>query len=153
MFDELSAWFRSQPASTADFAGGTRTGVPAPARTFASPADEGWNVVAALESADPAAEVTASGLPRRRPQANLVPGGIDESRRPGSREPAPVAREADEVRSRLSSLQRGVKAGRSRRPEDGAEDAADNAPDNAADNDAPLDAPSGLAAVDQGRTG
>lgn len=142
LFDELSAWFRSQPSSTvestADTSGGTGTGVPG--RTFAGPADEGWKVVAALEEVDPAADVTAAGLPRRRPQANLVPGGIDGSRGPGSAEAAPVAREADGVRSRLSSLQRGVRAGRSRRPED---------PDDAS---AP-DAPSDLAAVEQGRSG
>ncbi len=54
--------------------------------------------------------VTLSGLPKRVPRANLVPGAV------GLDAPAPAApvgaRSAAQARERLASFQRGVREGR-----------------------------------------
>ncbi|WP_406072833.1 nitrate- and nitrite sensing domain-containing protein [Micromonospora sp. NBC_01638] len=69
-------------------------------------ADEGWS--RASRAAEPApAGTTRSGLPKRTPQAQLVPGGIEpKSGRDRSR------RTPDEVRGLLSAYHRGVQRGR-----------------------------------------
>ncbi|MER7418159.1 nitrate- and nitrite sensing domain-containing protein [Micromonospora peucetia] len=69
-------------------------------------ADEGWT--RASRAAEPAtAGTTRSGLPKRQPQAQLVPGGIEpRSGRDRSR------RTPDEVRGLLSAYHRGVQRGR-----------------------------------------
>ncbi|MFG2052197.1 nitrate- and nitrite sensing domain-containing protein [Micromonospora sp. NPDC048935] len=69
-------------------------------------ADEGWS--RASRAAEPApAGTTRSGLPKRVPQAQLVPGGIEpKSGRDRSR------RTPDEVRGLLSAYHRGVQRGR-----------------------------------------
>ncbi|MBM7082469.1 sensor histidine kinase [Micromonospora humidisoli] len=69
-------------------------------------ADEGWT--RASQAAEPAnAGTTRSGLPKRVPQAQLVPGGIEpKSGRDRSR------RTPDEVRGLLSAYHRGVQRGR-----------------------------------------
>ncbi len=75
-------------------------------------ADDGWRAAQAL--ATPAsAEVTAAGLPRRKPRALLVPGaaGAAEQVAPTS---APL-RSAELIRGRLSSYQQGVREGRQNR--------------------------------------
>jgi signal transduction histidine kinase len=80
---------------------------PEPEVTWAaSAADQGWEAAAA--SSSPATGgTTPAGLPKRVPQANLVPGTA-------SPEPvAPVpARSASATRDRFSSFQRGVREGR-----------------------------------------
>jgi hypothetical protein len=53
--------------------------------------------------------ITVAGLPKRVPQANLVPGGVGEGISPTS--PAP-ARSAAQTRERLANFQRGVREGR-----------------------------------------
>jgi len=53
--------------------------------------------------------VTAAGLPKRTPKANLVPGSVAAETGPASPRP-PVSAEA--VRSRLSSFQQGIRRGR-----------------------------------------
>ncbi|MEU6078655.1 ATPase, partial [Micromonospora sp. NPDC047074] len=70
-------------------------------------ADEGWS--RASQAAEPAAAgTTRSGLPKRVPQAQLVPGGIEpRAGRDRSR------RTPDEVRGLLSAYHRGVQRGRS----------------------------------------
>ncbi|MFY1617770.1 nitrate- and nitrite sensing domain-containing protein [Micromonospora sp. WMMD736] len=70
-------------------------------------ADEGWTL--ASRAAEPApAGTTRSGLPKRVPQAQLVPGGIEpKAGRDRSR------RTPDEVRGLLSAYHRGVQRGRS----------------------------------------
>ncbi|GGR84118.1 hypothetical protein GCM10010169_30470 [Micromonospora fulviviridis] len=69
-------------------------------------ADEGWS--RASKAAEPAnAGTTRSGLPKRVPQAQLVPGGIEPK---GSR--ASTRRTPDEVRGLLSAYHRGVQRGR-----------------------------------------
>ncbi|MGY9070690.1 hypothetical protein, partial [Streptomyces sp. CAS3] len=61
---------------------------------------------------DGAAEPGDSALPRRVRQASLAPQlRQDPERRPG-RGDAPTDRDADEVRSRMASLQRGWQRGR-----------------------------------------
>ncbi|MFE9954507.1 nitrate- and nitrite sensing domain-containing protein [Micromonospora sp. NPDC005299] len=69
-------------------------------------ADEGWT--RASKAAEPSnAGTTRSGLPKRVPQAQLVPGGIEPK---GSR--AAARRTPDEVRGLLSAYHRGVQRGR-----------------------------------------
>ncbi|WP_433283425.1 nitrate- and nitrite sensing domain-containing protein [Micromonospora sp. CA-244673] len=69
-------------------------------------ADEGWS--RASKAAEPSnAGTTRSGLPKRVPQAQLVPGGIEPK---GSR--AAARRTPDEVRGLLSAYHRGVQRGR-----------------------------------------
>jgi len=69
-------------------------------------ADDGWR--RASDAAEPApAGITRSGLPKRVPQAQLVPGGVKpKSGNERSR------RTPDEVRGLLSAYHRGVQRGR-----------------------------------------
>ncbi|MEU8815198.1 nitrate- and nitrite sensing domain-containing protein [Actinoplanes sp. NPDC048796] len=68
-------------------------------------ADDGWKrAMAAAEPVD--AGTTRSGLPKRVPQAQLVPGGVQ----PGPK--AQNRRSPDEVRGLLSAYHRGVQRGR-----------------------------------------
>jgi hypothetical protein len=77
--------------------------------TWSSPADTGWQ--AAQAAAEPAmGGTTASGLPRRVPKANLVPGTASLAE-PQATSPAPQI-SPDRLRSRLSSFQQGVRQGR-----------------------------------------
>jgi signal transduction histidine kinase len=94
-----------------------------PQNTWTSPADEGFRAAEAIASPS-VGEITASGLPRRVPNANLIPGSIG-GRPPGqpaaqadSPQPADSTpgRSAEEVRSRLSNLQRGAREGRAAAP-------------------------------------
>ena len=90
------------------FSGGRRT--PGSSRTvgnrWSSPADAGWRAAETVESPT-AGSPTAAGLPRRLPNANLVPGAIP-SAQPATMPP----RSAAEARDRLARLQRGVTEGR-----------------------------------------
>ena len=68
-------------------------------------ADDGWKrAMAAAEPVD--AGTTRSGLPKRVPQAQLVPGGVQAG--PGNQN----RRSPDEVRGLLSAYHRGVQRGR-----------------------------------------
>jgi hypothetical protein len=74
-------------------------------QTWQTAADEGWS--RATAAAEPAtAGTTRSGLPKRVPQAQLVPGGVQARTREQSR------RTPDEVRGLLSAYHRGVQRGR-----------------------------------------
>ncbi len=81
--------------------------VPEPEITWAaSAADQGWEAAAAVSS--PATGgTTSAGLPKRVPQANLVPGTAS---------PEPIAsvpaRSASATRDRFASFQRGIREGR-----------------------------------------
>ena len=86
---------------------------PAPAtdpagHAFATIADEGWRAAsgAAAERPD---ELTAAGLPKRRPRARLVPGSAGSAVLAA---PASPTRSAESVRGRLASYQQGVRQGR-----------------------------------------
>nr|WP_231922475.1 sensor histidine kinase [Micromonospora krabiensis] len=78
----------------------------ADADAWRTAADEGWS--RASRAAEPASGgTTRSGLPKRVPQAQLVPGGIEPR---GGR--GPSRRTPDEVRGLLSAYHRGVQRGR-----------------------------------------
>ena len=82
-------------------------GPPSGGGSWRTAADEGW--VRASRAAEPAnAGTTRSGLPKRVPQAPLVPGGVAAK---GGAEPS--RRTPDEVRGLLSAYHRGVQRGRS----------------------------------------
>jgi hypothetical protein len=92
------------------------TPMPTPAPTSAPPmqtreswhtvADDGWR--AAMAAAEPSVRTkTRGGLPKRVPQAQLVPGGVDN---PGAG--AGAQRSPEDVRGLLSAYHRGVQRGR-----------------------------------------
>ncbi|MDA0640724.1 nitrate- and nitrite sensing domain-containing protein [Nonomuraea ferruginea] len=73
-------------------------------------ADAGWT--AAQAAAEPVRDgATASGLPKRVPKANLVPGSADTAAAPKGVAPMPAI-SPDRVRSRLASFQKGFRAAR-----------------------------------------
>jgi signal transduction histidine kinase len=89
--------------------GGSSNSVPKPRAgaedRWRTAADEGWQrAMAAAEPVD--AGTTRSGLPKRVPQAQLVPGGVQPGPRQQNR------RSPDEVRGLLSAYHRGVQRGR-----------------------------------------
>jgi hypothetical protein len=75
---------------------------------WTSPADEGWRAAEAAH-VPTSGGVTLSGLPKRVPRANLVPGAVGAEA--ASAAPAP-ARSATQARDRLASFQRGMREGR-----------------------------------------
>ncbi|GAA3099097.1 sensor histidine kinase [Streptosporangium carneum] len=112
-----SDWFRKvDPAAPAQEGQGepgvddTPPATPAP-DIWSSPADVGWQ--AARAASEPTlGGMTGSGLPKRVPKANLVPGTAapdPTASQPSMFRPA-ISPEA--VRSRLSSFQQGVRQGR-----------------------------------------
>jgi len=68
-------------------------------------ADDGWRAARRAEEA-PVRTQTMTGLPKRVPQAQLVPGGVE------SGSPATTQRNPDGVRGLLSAYHRGVQRGR-----------------------------------------
>ncbi|MFF0224657.1 nitrate- and nitrite sensing domain-containing protein [Streptomyces sp. NPDC004629] len=70
--------------------------------------DERWQQASQLRKPK-AGGVTASGLPRRVPKANLVEGAAEATPQGGPQ----VSRAPEDVRGRLSNLRRGVQRGRS----------------------------------------
>ncbi|MGP3968523.1 nitrate- and nitrite sensing domain-containing protein [Streptomyces sp. 6N223] len=84
------------------------TGVGAPWRP--SPNDERWRQAEQLREPS-AGGVTTSGLPRRVPRANLVPGAA-QSEQPEAPAGPVVSRAPDAVRGRLTNLRRGIQQGR-----------------------------------------
>ena len=104
-----SSWFSGARRAP----GSARAAVKA-GRQWSSPADEGWRAAQTAES--PAAgSPTEAGLPRRLPNANLVPGAVPGSQ-PGAVAPS---RSAADVRDRLAGFQRGVTEGRAAASEAG----------------------------------
>ena len=78
---------------------------PEPARAWSSPGDDGWQAAAAL--AQPVRDgVTTTGLPRRVPKANLVPGQAGGAGAAEATPPAALSARADAVRQRLSTFRR-----------------------------------------------
>ncbi len=106
--------------------------VPAPPaeQEFASMADEGWRAAsgAVAERQD---ELTAAGLPKRRPRARLVPGSAGSS---VLAPPAGSTRSAESIRGRLASYQQGVRQGRESRVRDGQQHNGGTGPANAGGN-------------------
>ncbi|QJY46191.1 nitrate- and nitrite sensing domain-containing protein [Pseudonocardia broussonetiae] len=80
---------------------------------FSSAADEGWRAAnSAAPATDRPDEITAAGLPKRRPRARLVPGSAGSA---VLAPPVSPARSAESVRGRLASYQQGVRQGRESR--------------------------------------
>ncbi|WP_311932498.1 nitrate- and nitrite sensing domain-containing protein [Microbispora sp. H11081] len=95
-----SAWFRREPA------GDTGSG------WQQTPAVEaGWQAAAAVTEKPASDGTTISGLPKRVPKANLVPGSAEPPAAPAAASPQPLL-SPDRARSRLASFQRGVRQGR-----------------------------------------
>jgi signal transduction histidine kinase len=76
---------------------------------WTSPADEGWRAAEAVHEPS-SGGITSAGLPKRVPQANLVPGAVGSTAEPSSAT-TPV-RSAAATRDRFASFQRGVREGR-----------------------------------------
>jgi len=95
-----SAWF-SQGRSAPGSPGQTS----AAGSGWSSPADAGWRAARAADSPSSAGS-TAAKLPKRQPNANLVPGTIP------SPEPVMPNRSPAAARDRLAALKRGVDKGR-----------------------------------------
>ncbi len=129
IFDSLeSDWFRrsGNTLTTAQQRPqGAQAAPSAGPASWTSPADEGWRAAQAV--ATPAVEeTTQAGLPRRVPRANLVPGSVGggasggggqaSAGSPETEAEAPV-RSPDAARSRMASLQRGVREGRAAAPQ------------------------------------
>ncbi len=121
IFDSLeSDWFRRSGKSMS----GPRQGTgPQPvvaaqtASTWTSPADDGWRA-AQVVAAPAAGETTTAGLPKRVPRANLVPGSVGGGGHdPDATVSTAPARTAEDIRSRMSSFQRGVREGRAAAPQ------------------------------------
>jgi signal transduction histidine kinase len=74
-------------------------------------ADEGWRAAASLTEPE-VEETTESGLPKRRPMAQLVPGGVDAT------QAVPQRRSPEAVRGLLSAYHRGVQRGRMQTTDD-----------------------------------
>ncbi|WP_449062382.1 ATP-binding protein [Planomonospora algeriensis] len=143
-----SGWFRTgtlEPLRRTGLANGepASAGEPggeplpaAPGQDWSSPADSGWQ--AARVVSEPAhGGLTTSGLPKRTPKANLVPGSVSASPAqapaglrpqsppyssgPRSQPPAQPARpaaplSAERVRDRMASFQQGVRRARNELP-------------------------------------
>ncbi|MEV8632845.1 nitrate- and nitrite sensing domain-containing protein [Streptosporangium sp. NPDC051023] len=87
--------------------------------SWSSPADSGWQ--AARAASDPAlGGTTSSGLPKRTPKANLVPGSVtlppDLSGSSAGAVFSQTPRSAERIRSRMSSFQEGVRKARNELP-------------------------------------
>jgi hypothetical protein len=82
---------------------------------WSSPADSGWQAAGVIS--EPAqGGTTSSGLPRRTPKANLVPGSATPPPSPAPA-PAPLV-SPDRLRRRLANYQQGVRKGRAELEED-----------------------------------
>ncbi|MDR8410686.1 nitrate- and nitrite sensing domain-containing protein [Nonomuraea sp. 3-1Str] len=114
-----SAWFRRPPGEQATSAPGRDEHNPSQAvvsgeEAWRTAADAGWRAAAA--ASDPSlGGITAAGLPKRTPKANLVPGTAGsqaaQPQRQQRQAPAPPV-SADRMRSRMASFQQGVRRGR-----------------------------------------
>jgi hypothetical protein len=78
---------------------------------WSSSADAGWRAAEVVHA--PASDgTTPTGLPKRQPQANLVPGTAAASAASGPPLPSGPGRSAEETRDRFASFQRGIQQGR-----------------------------------------
>jgi hypothetical protein len=107
-----SDWFRRgrHGASRAGQVASTASTTSSGGGGWTSPADEGWRAAEAAH-VPTSGGVTLSGLPKRVPRANLVPGtvGVETAVPPATAAPA---RSATRARDRLANFQRGMREGR-----------------------------------------
>jgi signal transduction histidine kinase len=103
-----SDWFRrGRPMERQSAGAGASADVVASTQGgWASPGDAGWRAAEAA-AVPTSGGTTTAGLPRRVPQANLIPGTAQTE----SQSPAP-SRSAAVTRDRFASLQRGMREGR-----------------------------------------
>ncbi|MER6528803.1 hypothetical protein ABT245_27655, partial [Streptomyces sp. NPDC001508] len=119
LYDTLETnWFRGgQQGNGSAPAGQQPQGGPAPSTGPQRPVTSSWRsspndelVRQAERVRQPAAGgVTTSGLPRRVPRANLVPGTAQQQQHQSGPQ---VSRAPDDVRGRLTNLRRGIAQGR-----------------------------------------
>ena len=101
IFDSLEArWFSGR-----EVLGSSGVSATAGSR-WSSPADEGARAAATVDTPIAGAP-TSAGLPKRLPNANLVPGAI-----PNTQPVAPLNRSAPAARDRFAGFQRGASEGR-----------------------------------------
>jgi signal transduction histidine kinase len=112
-----SDWFRrgrsglgGWPGPQDGGASSPSVGTPIPEVSWSTPSDQGWEAAAAV-AAPSTGGTTGAGLPKRVPQANLVPGAASAASDQAEAEPAP-ARSASATRDRFASFQRGSREGR-----------------------------------------
>ncbi|WP_433253412.1 nitrate- and nitrite sensing domain-containing protein [Streptosporangium sp. CA-135522] len=96
-------------------AGEARKPAPAAPAAWSSPADTGWQA-ARVASTPVLGGTTTSGLPKRTPKANLVPGSVSPSPDPIQPQRPAVPPSAERVRNRMSSFQQGVRKARNELP-------------------------------------
>lgn len=119
IFDALvSAWFRKgsslfskdrSSSAAASAESDEPTSEPATeATSWPSASDQGWQAAEAVAQSKPDS-YTTSGLPRRTPNARLLPGSMAPDAGAAGRH---VDRKPEEMRSRLSDFQRGSTEGR-----------------------------------------
>jgi hypothetical protein len=112
-----SDWFRRGRQAV-----GRTSRVTEPSNGWSSPADEGWRAAEVVHTPS-SGGVTSAGLPKRVPQANLVPGAVGAPAGASSAT-APV-RSAAATRDRFASFQRGVRQGRAAASQGSSDDAED----------------------------
>ncbi|PZG19157.1 sensor histidine kinase [Nonomuraea aridisoli] len=114
-----SAWFRrpdgeAEPQANGGGETASAQAVPSGEEAWRTAADAGWR--AAAKASEPSlGGVTAAGLPKRTPKANLVPGTASQpaqAQQPQRQAPAAHPVSADRMRSRMASYQQGVRRAR-----------------------------------------
>jgi hypothetical protein len=111
-----SDWFRRGRHGTDPPARAGTGAVSTTASDWTSPADAGWEA-AEVAHAPVSGGTTAVGLPKRVPNANLVPGGVGGGTAPAAPTPS---RSASQTRERLAKFQRGVREARAAAQDDDA---------------------------------
>jgi signal transduction histidine kinase len=120
-----SDWFRRgrHGASRAEQVNSVASSSSTTSGGWTSPADEGWRAAEAAH-VPTSGGVTLSGLPKRVPRANLVPGAVGAETAAAA---APThARSASQARERLASFQRGMREGRAAARDSDAPSGEDN---------------------------
>jgi hypothetical protein len=120
-----SEWFQRRKTGSMNRADSS------PPREWSSPGDEGWRAAETIRAPATGGQ-TSTGLPKRVPGSNRIPGSVGPAPRPEPpqpvqpvqpAQPAPPAEsrppQAEAVRNRFASFQQGVRKGRAAiRPED-----------------------------------
>jgi len=118
-----SEWFQRRKTGSMNRADSS------PPREWSSPGDEGWRAAETIRAPATGGQ-TNSGLPKRVPGSNRIPGSVGSPPRPEPAKPvqpaqpapraeAPRPPQAEAVRNRFASFQQGVRKGRAAiRPED-----------------------------------
>ena len=107
-----SDWFRRGKHSADGVGSASSSGSVESVPSWTSSAgDEGWRAAEAVHTPT-SGGVTMSGLPKRVPKANLVPGTAGSGSGDATPAAPPATRSASVTRDRFASFQRGVREGR-----------------------------------------